>query len=85
MLDIFYVVKLMFDDVIVLASSPPCQPVCSDSNALTQWIAFNFYMRVDNPPPPPSPGCTLLLKFDTCRELAQLRSQPNDNLYPPNL
>ena len=28
---------------------------------------------------------TLLLIFDILRALEQLRSQPNDTLYPPNL
>ena len=42
------------------------------------------------PRPPVDPDnlnilSTSLLKFDTLRVLEQLRLQPNDTLYPPNL
>ena len=68
----------VFGDIMVLASPPPVDP--DDVNTLNskniQPISFKFYMWVDNP------WATLLLKFDTLRELEQLRLQSNDTRIP---
>ena len=56
---------------MVLASLRP--PVDPDENN-NQTISFKLWVN--------TPGGTLLLKFDTLRALEQLRSKPNDTMYP---
>ena len=59
-----------------------CDKETLNSNKQTNKHIQPFYLfqiwYVDIYPPPPPPWATLILKFDTLRELEQLLSQPND-------